>query len=47
MQAEYLVVDKCGQGQVIEEIREVFPDVRVAVLSETLVVESVYLGNLA
>lgn len=46
VQAEYLVVDKCSQGQVIEEIREIFPDIRIAVLSETLVVESVYLGNL-
>ena len=47
MQAEYLVVDKCSQREVIEKICKVFPYIRIAVLSETLVVKSIYLGDLA
>ena len=41
-----LVVDQRGQGQVVEEVGEVFPDVRVAILSQAFVVESIDLGNL-
>lgn len=47
VQAEYLVVDQGGQRQVIEEIREVFPDIRITVLAQALVVETVNLGDLS
>lgn len=46
MQAEYLVVDQRSQREVVEQISEVFPDVGVAVFSETFVVETVHLRNL-
>ncbi len=47
MEAEDLVVDKSGEWKVIKEIGEVFPDVGIAIFTQTFVVESVYLGNLA
>lgn len=47
VQAEDLAVDQGSQGQVVEQVREILPDVGVAVLPETLVVESVDLGDLA
>jgi hypothetical protein len=47
VQAEDLVVDEGGEGQVVEEVGEVLPDVGVAVLAQTLVVEAVDLSDLA
>lgn len=47
VQTENLVVDQGGERQVIEEVREVLPDIGVAVLAKTLVVEAVHLGNLS
>lgn len=47
MQTEDLVVDEGGQGKVVKQIGEVLPDVRVSILSEALVVETVHLGDLA
>lgn len=47
VQTEDLVLDQRGQREVIEEIGEVLPDVRVAVLAEAFVVEAVDLCNLA
>jgi hypothetical protein len=47
VEAEYLVVDKGSEGEVIEEVGEVLPYAGVAVLSETLIVKAVDLGNLA
>jgi hypothetical protein len=47
VQTEDLVVDQGGKRQIVEKICEVFPDVRVAVLAEALVVEAVDLGDLA
>ena len=46
VEAEDLIVNKCGEGKVVEEIGEVFPDVGIAVFSETLVIEAVDLGDL-
>lgn len=46
VKAEYLIVDEGGKGEIIKEIREVFPNIRVAILPETLIVESVDLCNL-
>lgn len=46
METEYLVVDESGEGQEVKEISEVFPDIRVTVFPQTLVVETVHLGDL-
>jgi len=47
VETEDLVLDECGQGKVVEEISEVFPDGSIAVFAEALVVETVDLGDLA
>jgi len=47
VEAEDLVINQGCEGKVVEEVGEVFPDIRVAVLSEALVVEAIDLGNLA
>lgn len=47
MKAEYLVVDECSERKIVEEVGEVFPDICVSVLSETLIVEAIDLGDLA
>lgn len=46
MQAEYLTVNECGEGQIVEQISKVFPHVRIPIFAQTLVVESVDLGDL-
>lgn len=46
MQAEDLIVDQCSKGKVIEQIGEIFPDVGVAILSKTFIIETIYLGDL-
>lgn len=46
VKAEDLVIDQSGQGEVIEEIGEIFPNVGIAVFSETLIVETIDLGDL-
>lgn len=46
VKTEDLVVDECGEGEVVEEVREIFPDIRVSVLSKTLVVEAIDLSDL-
>jgi len=43
----YLAVNKCSEREVVKEISKVFPDVRIAVLAQTLVVEAIDLRNLA
>jgi hypothetical protein len=47
VQAEDLIVDQCSQGKVVEEVGEIFPNIGVAVFSETFVVEAIHLGDLA
>jgi hypothetical protein len=47
VQTEDLIVNQCSQRQVVEQICEVLPDIGVAVLAETLVVEAVHLGDLS
>lgn len=46
VQTEDLIVDQGRQGKIIEQIGEELPDIGVAVLAKTLVIESVHLGNL-
>jgi len=45
MQTKDLVLDDSGQRQVVEELRELFPNVRVAVLAKTFVVETVPISS--
>ena len=47
VKAEDLILDQGGQGQVVEQIGEVLPDVGVAIFPEALIVEAVDLGDLA
>lgn len=47
VQAEDLVVDERGKWEVVEEIGEELPHIRIAVLAQTLVVEAVHLRNLS
>ena len=47
MQAEDLIVNESGQGEVIEEISEELPHIGVAVLPQAFVVEAVNLSDLA
>jgi len=41
VEAEDLVLDDGGEGQVVEQLSELFPHVGVAVLSQALIVEAV------
>jgi hypothetical protein len=47
VQTEDLVFDESSEGEVVEEVGEIFPHVGIAVFAEALVVEAVDLGNLA
>lgn len=47
VQTEDLVFNESCEGEVVEEIGEVFPHVGVAVFAKALVVETVHLGDLA
>lgn len=47
VEAEDLIVDEGGEGEVVEEVGEVLPNIGVAVLAEALVVKAVNLGDLA
>ncbi len=47
MQAEDLVVDQGGQRKVIEEIGKELPDIRIAILAQALIIETIDLGDLA
>lgn len=46
VQAEDLVVDEGGKGEVVEEVGEVFPDIGVAVFSQAFVIKSIDLCDL-
>jgi len=46
MEAEDGVVDDGSEGEVVEQLSEVHPDIGVSVLSEALIVEAVHLGDL-
>ena len=47
MDAEDFVIDDCSEGKVIKYICAVSPHVYTAVLSKTLIVETVDLGDLS
>ena len=46
MPSTYLTIDERRQRQVVKEIGEILPDVGVAVLAQTLVIEAVDLCDL-
>ena len=46
MKAENLIFDDSCQRQVVKEVRQVFPDVSIAVLAETFIVEAINLCDL-
>lgn len=47
VKAEDLIIDQGSEGEVIEEVGEVFPDIRIAILPEALIVEAIDLSDLA
>jgi hypothetical protein len=47
VQTEDLVFNESSEGEVVEEVGEVFPHVCIAVFAKALVVEAVDLGDLA
>ena len=47
METEDLILDQCSKWEIIEQVGKVFPDIGVTVFAQTLVVESIHLGDLA
>ena len=47
VQTEDLIVDQGSKRQVVEKVCKVLPNIGVAVLAETFVIETVHLGNLS
>lgn len=47
MEAEDLVVDQGGERKVIEQVREVFPNISVTILAKALIVEAINLSDLS
>lgn len=43
----YLSINQCSKGEIVKEISEVFPDVRVSILAQTLVIEPIHLSDLS
>jgi len=41
MEAEDLVLNNSSEGEVVEELSELLPDVSVTILSQTFVIESI------
>lgn len=47
VKTENLILNNSGQGQVIEKLSEDFPHVSITIFTEALIVETVYLCDLA
>ena len=47
MQAEYLVVYEGRQRQIVKQVGKEFPDVCIAVFSETFIIKAIHLCDLA
>jgi len=47
VKAEDLAFDDGGEGQVVKEFSECFPDVSITVLSQALIIETIDLNNLS
>ena len=41
----YLTIDKCGKRQIVEQVCEILPHIRIPILSQTLVVKTIHLKN--
>ena len=41
MKAENLILDNSCQRQIVEELCELFPDISVAIFSQTLIIEAI------
>lgn len=46
MEAKDLVLHNCSERQIVEQVGQVLPNVRIPVLAQTLVVKAVHLSNL-
>jgi len=46
METEDFVFDEGGEGEVVEEVGEEFPDVGGAIFSQTLIIKTINLGDL-
>lgn len=46
MEAKDLVLYNCSERQIVEQVGQVLPNVRIPVLAQTLVVKAVHLSNL-
>jgi hypothetical protein len=46
MEAEDVVLNDCGQRQVVEKRGEVLPNICISVLSQALIVETIHLCDL-
>ena len=45
VKTEDLVLNNCSEGEVIEELGELLPDVSVTILSQTFIVETISIVN--
>jgi hypothetical protein len=46
VEAKDLVLHNCSERQIVEQVGQVLPNVRIPVLAQTLVVKAVHLSNL-
>ena len=47
VETEKLVLNDCSQRKIVEELSQGLPDSRVAIFSAALVIEAIYLSDLA
>ena len=47
MQAKYLIVDQGREWEIVEKVSEEFPNIRIAIFSETLVIKAIHLSDLS
>lgn len=47
METEDLILDERSKGEVVKEVGKVFPDIGIAVFSQTFVVKPIHLCDLA
>lgn len=47
MKAEDLVLNQGCKGKVVEKVREILPDISIAIFAEAFIIEAVDLGDLA
>jgi hypothetical protein len=47
VEAEDLVLDDSSQGKQVEEVGVVLPNISIAIFAQALIIEAIYLSNLA